>query len=310
MEFGAHLPLISFASEQRTLADLTAYAETAERLGFTHLCANDHLIFSRPWLDGPTALAAVLTSTSHMRLMTTVALPVVRGLAATAKTFAAIDRLAEGRLTVGIGPGSSARDHHLVGLDFDERWKRLDDMVPALRAAWTGEQYVGPYYDTGGERLEPLPVQQPPPIWVGSWGSAAGLKRVARLADGWLASGYNTTPEAFGRAWHDLRDTLDHQGRSADSVPNGIATMWTYVTDDQTEADRVLADILAPMLSRPVDPLRAQLMVGTPEHCANIVNAYAAHGAQRIFLWPIRDEAQQLEIVRERVWPLVETATS
>ena len=60
MEFGVHLPLISIAGEQRSLADLLAFTETARDLGYTHLCANDHLVFSRPWLDGPTALAAVL----------------------------------------------------------------------------------------------------------------------------------------------------------------------------------------------------------------------------------------------------------
>ena len=60
MEFGVHLPLISFAGEQRSLDDLLAFTEAARDLGYTHLCANDHLVFSRPWLDGPTALAAVL----------------------------------------------------------------------------------------------------------------------------------------------------------------------------------------------------------------------------------------------------------
>ena len=60
MEFGVHLPLISFAGEQRSLDELLAFTEAARDLGYTHLCANDHLVFSRPWLDGPTALAAVL----------------------------------------------------------------------------------------------------------------------------------------------------------------------------------------------------------------------------------------------------------
>ena len=58
MEFGAHLPLISFAGEQRSLDDLLGFTEAARDLGYTHLCANDHLVFTRPWLDGPTALAA------------------------------------------------------------------------------------------------------------------------------------------------------------------------------------------------------------------------------------------------------------
>ena len=53
MEFGVHLPLISFAGEQRSLDELLAFTEAARDLGYTHLCANDHLVFSRGWLDGP-----------------------------------------------------------------------------------------------------------------------------------------------------------------------------------------------------------------------------------------------------------------
>src|SRR5262245_40346091 len=204
MQFGVHLPLISFAGERRSLDDLLAFTEAARDLGYTHLCANDHLVFSRPWLDGPTALAAVLARSGQMTLATTVAVPVLRGPAATAKVLAAIDLLSGGRLTVGVGPGSSVRAYELVGVPFGARWKRLDEAVHALRAYWRagGDDFEGQYYSTAGFTLAPTPAQRPgPPIWIGSWGSAAGLKRVATLADGWLASGYNTTPELFADAW-------------------------------------------------------------------------------------------------------------
>lgn len=110
MEYGVHLPLISFAGESRSLQDLRAYAAKARDLGYAYLCANDHLLFSRPWLDGPTALSAVLDVSGDMRLATTVALPVLRGPVATAKVLGAIDMLSGGRMTVGVGPGSSEAD--------------------------------------------------------------------------------------------------------------------------------------------------------------------------------------------------------
>ncbi|HZM80069.1 MAG TPA: hypothetical protein VFC19_30410, partial [Candidatus Limnocylindrales bacterium] len=66
MEFGVHLPLISFAGERRSLDDLLALTQAADDLGYTHVCANDHLVFSRPWLDGPTALAAMLAHSGEM----------------------------------------------------------------------------------------------------------------------------------------------------------------------------------------------------------------------------------------------------
>jgi len=309
MEFGVHLPLISFMGEQRSLDDLIAVTRAADDLGYTHVCANDHLVFSRPWLDGLTTLAAVLAHSGRMTLATTVAVPVLRGPAATAKILAAIDLLSGGRLMVGLGPGSSARDYELVGLRFEERWKRLDEAVQTLRAYWRGDNvaFEGTFYSSAGFTLEPTPAQRPgPPIWIGSWGSAAGLKRVARLADGWLASGYNTTPDLFAQAWSDVQAELAARGRDATGFPNGIATMWCYVTEDRARAEAMLADMLAPLLNRPVEPLRSILPIGSAEECARKVLAYERAGAQRIFLWPLADERAQLETFRERVVPLID----
>jgi alkanesulfonate monooxygenase SsuD/methylene tetrahydromethanopterin reductase-like flavin-dependent oxidoreductase (luciferase family) len=309
LEFGVHLPLISFAGEQRSLGDLLAFTAAARDLGYTHLCANDHLVFSRPWLDGPTALAAVLTHSGRMTLATTVAVPVLRGPAATAKILGALDLLSGGRLLVGLGPGSSARDYELVGVRFEERWKRLDEAAQTLRAYWRADDvaFEGAFYSTAGFTLTPTPAQRPgPPIWIGSWGSPAGLRRVARLADGWLASGYNTTPELFSQAWLDVRSEVGARGRDAETFQNGIATMWCYITEDRDRADAMLADVLAPLLNRPVEQLRAILPIGSAEESAEKLLAYERAGAQRVFLWPLADERSQLEVFRERVVPLLD----
>jgi probable F420-dependent oxidoreductase len=310
MDYGAHLPLIAPDGRPWSLRGLLDYAGTAEDLGFRALSANDHLLFPRPWLDGPTALAAVLAVTERMDLMTTVALPVVRGPVALAKSLAAIDLLSGGRLVVGVGPGSSARDYAAVGIPFEERWKRLDESVQALRALWDSEAppFEGEFYSTEGVTLEPYPAQRPgPPVWIGSWGSEAGLRRTARLGDGWLASAYNTTPEAFASALGRLGDRLRAVGRDPDRFPNAIATMFFYVTEDRVTAERIIKDVLSPMLNRPEEELRRRLLVGPAQECAEKLAAYQAAGARRIFLWPVEDELRQLATFWERVVPLTFT---
>lgn len=308
MDFGAHLPLIAFDGEPPSLQHLLDYTEAAERLGFAAISANDHLMFPRPWLDGPTALAAVLTHSGRMSLATTVSIPVVRGPVALAKSLAAIDLLSGGRLIVGVGPGSSAKDYASVGIPFDERWKRLDEAVQALRALWRieGPSFSGTFYSTKDVTLEPRPAQRPaPPIWIGSWGSDAGLRRTARLGDGWLASAYNTTPETFAKALSRLAKYLHDAGKDQDRFPNAIASMFFYVTEERTSAEQIIREILGPMLNRPEEDLRERLLVGSAEECAEKLTAYQAAGAQRIFLWPVRDELRQLETFKERVAPSV-----
>jgi alkanesulfonate monooxygenase SsuD/methylene tetrahydromethanopterin reductase-like flavin-dependent oxidoreductase (luciferase family) len=309
MEFGAHLPLVELDGGAHSLAGLRSYATAAAALGYTTLCANDHLLFSRPWLDGPTALAAVIDRAEGLTLATTVCLPVIRGPVQAAKTLAAIDLLSGGRLIVGVGPGSSARDYAAVGVPFEERWSRFEEATQALRALLHADRpsFDGDLYSTADIALEPTPAQRPgPPIWVGSWGSKPGLRRVARLADGWLASAYNTTPETFRSGLSYLATQLASAGKDSDGFPNGLATMWLYVTEERGAAERVLVEVLAPMLNRPVEALRQlSLPVGSAEDCAEKLSAYAAAGVQRVFVWPLGDEVRQLELFRERVVPLV-----
>ena len=302
MDFGGH---------PYTLEHLLAYTKSAAQLGFDALSVNDHMVFSVPWLDGPTALAAVMEHSRNMTLATTVALVTVRGPVSVAKSLGALDRLSGGRLLVAVGPGSSEQDYAAVGLDFSERWARFDEAISALRALWQPDDapFVGRFYSTEGTRLQPAPLQPDgPPIWVGSWGSAAGLRRVARLADGWLASAYNTTPELFADAWQALRSKLAAHGKAAESFPNALATMWCYITDDRNEAERVLRERVAPIIQRPEEMLRKRLPIGPAELFAEKLAAFAKAGVQRVFIWPVADEADQLERFWNEVRPLVDNA--
>jgi hypothetical protein len=79
--------------------------------------------------------------------------------------------------------------------------------------------------------------------------------------------------------------------------------MWTWVSDDRAERDRVLADVLAPRLRRDPDELRGQVCVGSAEHCADLLARYAQAGCRRVHLWPLGDERRQLELVASEVAP-------
>jgi len=309
LDYGAHLPVIDFGFHRFSLDWLSAYVRAARDLGFKAISTNDHLIHSRPWLDAPTALAAALSGSGDMAVGTSVILAVVRGPVPMAKTLAAIDILSNGRLFVGLGPGSSARDYEIVALSYDERWKRFDEAIKVLRSLWSGDKagFTGSFYSTAGIDLEPKPVQKPtPPIWIGSWGSDAGLRRVARLGDGWLASAYNTMPDQFGAALAKLQDQLKIFGKDPARFPNALATMFMYITEDKSEAERVLSETLTAFLLRPIDQLRERLLVGSREVCTEKLAAYKAAGVQRVFVWPIKDEIEQLKIFQQKVAPLVD----
>jgi len=251
---------------------------------------NDPLLHRRPWLAGPTALASVLSSTDEMTVATTIALAVVRGPVPLAKSLAAIDLLSGGHLVVGVGPGSYRPDYEVGGIEWDERWPRFEEAIQALRALWRpdGDPFEGEFSSTRGIRLEPEPAQAGgPPIWIGSWGSDAGLRRVARLGDGWLASAYNTSPGVFAEAWAKLREQLRSQGKAPEAFPNALATMMFRVEDDPKAARRALEEWVSPALGRDPEELGDRLLVAPAEECAERLARYAEAGSNAYSCGPL-----------------------
>lgn len=303
MELGVHLPLIEFGSEGQSLQRLQVVVDTARNAGFTAIAANDHFVFRRPWLDGLTALASVVERSRGMTLATTISLAALRGPVQLAKALAALDLLSDGRLVAGVGPGSSRRDYEAVGVPFDERWGRFEEAVKILRSHLRDEPrprdarfFTAPEVDLAPRSSKPGGI----PLWIGSWGSDAGLRRVARLGDGWLASAYNTSPDAFASA----------RARLPDRFPNALVTMWTWITDRRAERERVLEQVLAPMVGRDVDEMRDRVSVGSAEACAALLSSYASAGCERVFLWPLGDEARQIETLAGRVLPQLDSASA
>jgi alkanesulfonate monooxygenase SsuD/methylene tetrahydromethanopterin reductase-like flavin-dependent oxidoreductase (luciferase family) len=307
MELGVHLPLMEFGDEGQSLGRLQATVD-AGRSGFVAVSANDHFVFSTPWLDGLTALAAVIDRTGEMTLATTISLAALRGPVPLAKALAALDVLSDGRLVAGVGPGSSERDYDAVGIPFDDRWKRFDEAVRILRALLRQERapQATRYFTAPDLGLAPR-QSGGVPLWIGSWGSAAGLRRVARLGDGWLASAYNTTPEQFVCASALLGDELRRRCRRAEQFPNALVTMWTWITESRVERERVLADVLAPLLKRDVDELRDRVCVGSAGKCAELLSRCASAGCQRVYLWPLGDEPRQIELAAAEVAPCIDS---
>jgi alkanesulfonate monooxygenase SsuD/methylene tetrahydromethanopterin reductase-like flavin-dependent oxidoreductase (luciferase family) len=286
LELAVHLPLMEFGGEGQSLARLTRAVDAARECGFAAVSANDHFLFQTPWLDGLTALAAVVDRTGSMELATTVTLVSLRGPVPLAKALVALDVLSDGRVVAGVGPGSSERDYDAVSVPFDDRWKRFDAATAELRALLREDSPLAPAPRRRGGI----------PVWIGSWGSKAGLRRVARLGDGWLASAYNTTPEGFGTAREALAEELRASGKDPHGFPKALATMWTWITEDARDEDRVVRDVLAPLLRRDPDTLRAQLCIGSAEKCAELLSRYAQAGCERVHLWPLGDEPRQIEL--------------
>jgi len=183
--------------------------------------------------------------------------------------------------------------------------------VRLLRDYWSGatREWRGRFYSTEGTMLEPRPAQSGGiPIWIGSWGTDAGLRRTARFGDGWLASAYNTMPAVFAEAWNRLKNQLAVYEKNPNRFPNALSTGFMYITEDRAKREQCLREVVGKAILRPPEELGEKLLVGSAEECAQKLAAYQAAGLQMAFVWPVADELKQLELFLAKVVPMVEKA--
>ena len=231
MQAAVHLPQVPFAGPATELpARARDVVDAAGDLGFVGVSANDHFTFSTQWVDGLMLLASIAERAGPLELMTTVALPALRGPVAFASSITALAAMSKGRVVAGVGPGSSAADHGLAGLDWSRRWQRYDETLQVLRSLLGGDgvpaglRFYAPA-DQPTAVLTDVPHVQ---LWPASWGSEAGLRRVAAHGEGWLASAYHTSPDEFGLARTRLEAALRRRGADPGGFGHAVVTMRTY----------------------------------------------------------------------------------
>ena len=183
--------------------ELAALARAADDAGFFYVAVCDHIAIPRPlakamgttWYDTMTTLGFLAGITSRARLMSHVAVLPYRHPLATAKAFATLDTLSNGRAILGVGAGHAADEFAALGIDFTQRGALLDEAIDVVKAALVDEfpEADGSTWKVADVGVAPRPVQQPrPPVWIG--GSAPpSLRRAAEKGDGWLPQG---TPRA------------------------------------------------------------------------------------------------------------------
>ncbi len=193
-----------------------AYAETADALGYDYLLAYDHVLGANPhrpggWAGRPydyqdmfheifVLFGYLAGITERLQLVSGIVIAPQRQTALLAKQAAAIDVLSGGRLILGLGIGWNEVEYEALGMNFHDRGRRVEEQVELMRALWTERlvDFQGQYHRIPDAGLHPLPLQRPIPIWFGG-GAERALRRMARIGDGWLATGMDLA---------DLRDKL------------------------------------------------------------------------------------------------------
>ena len=208
MQIGAVFPQTEFGNDPLAIRD---YAQTIEALGYRHVLAYDHVLGANPNRPGgwqgpytyktpfhePFVLFSYMAAVTHkLGFVTGIIILPQRQTALVAKQASTLDILSGGRLRVGIGIGWNEVEYVALNEDFHNRGKRMEEQVDLLRKLWTQElvTYQGQWHQIPDAGINPLPVQQPIPLWFGGHAEAV-IRRVAQSGDGWMPN-YRTAAEA------------------------------------------------------------------------------------------------------------------
>ncbi len=218
MEIGVIFPQTETEPDVVAIRD---FAQAAQDMGYSYLFIADHVLgadasaYDHPLFgmynhesvvhESLTTMGYLAAVVPGMGLMSGILILPQRQTVLVAKQAAEIDVLCGGRLRLGIGVGWNFVEYEALGMNFQDRGARSVEQIEVMRHLWTKKSvdFHGKWHDITHAGINPLPVQQPIPVWLGVGSPAApvppdvALRRVARIADGWCP---NFSPDESGYA--------------------------------------------------------------------------------------------------------------
>jgi probable F420-dependent oxidoreductase len=167
------------------------------------------------WPDIGAAFGAMAAVTKRIHFVTSILILPLRHPIEVAKMMATVSVISGHRAALGVGLGWMEDEYRAVGLDFNARGKRCEEMIEVMRLLWEGRmvEYHGRHFDFPRSQLSPKPVDRIP-IYVGG-DSAPAIRRAVLMGDGWITSGLSR--EAIPQNIVRIRKMLEDAGRKADS---------------------------------------------------------------------------------------------
>lgn len=264
--------------------------ELLDELGYDSLWLSDTA--TRPGPSPLPVLAAVAARTVRLKLGTSVLVAPPRQAVLLAKELATIDVLSGGRFLPAFGLGVDVpAELAALGVARAERVARLEEALTIVRLLWSGEpvSFEGRFAQLQDVRLTPLPVRRKLEIWLGG-ASAPALRRVGRIADGWLAS--FISPEGFGRGAAAIRAAAAEAGRSIDEDHYGTIVFAARTPDDLPPLAQLGATV-SPAL-RQEDHVAVGIAALEP-----LLRRFRAEGATKFVVVPLAGDAHLLPFLRE-----------
>jgi probable F420-dependent oxidoreductase len=308
VEFGVLLPTReAVMSGRMETAPLLTMAERAEAAGFDSVWIGDSLV-ARPRHEPLTLMAAVAARTRRVRIGTGVLLPALRNPVVLAHVVGTLDRVAEGRIILGVGIAGDMpairKEFAAAGVPWERRVGRFLEILAICQALWTrdGVSFSGKHFTLDNVTMEPKPHRPGgPPIWIGGSGPTA-LREAARF-DAWFPTGPSV--EFFAEHFPRIQAAARGAGRKPDAV-TGAAYVTLAFDPNPAAAEQRLHSFLETYYSSPARTVMARqaTYAGPIEGGAEWLQRWIDAGARHISLrFAGGDQLAQVDEAASRLLP-------
>ncbi|MHB8464432.1 MAG: TIGR03854 family LLM class F420-dependent oxidoreductase [Acidimicrobiales bacterium] len=288
---------------QHAAVQLAHLIDELERLHFDSLWLSERITGAAP--DPLVGLAFAAGRTTRLKLGTSVLVLPGRNPALLAKELASLDVLSGGRLLPAFGLGvANPEEQQAFGVAREARAKWFDEAIEVIRKFWEGDpvDHDGELFHYEALRVQPRPAQSPPDIWMGGI-APSELRRVGRLADGWLPS--FITPDEARAGRERIEEVAAQSGRHIDDEHFGA--LIPYVHTEIPDRFRTALHARRPG----VDP-EDILPVGVTA-VRELLGRFVSAGFSKFVLVPVVEPADwtaELEELASQVLPMESPAWS
>lgn len=265
----------------RTTLNDTGFLEvvdTLERLRFDSLWLSERIGGEAP--DPLVAMSMAAARTTRLKVGMSVMVLPGRNPIILAKELATLDRMSNGRLLPAFGLGvADPHEQQAFGVERTKRAKMFNEALAVMRSCWMDDEvtFHGEHFHYDALRVTPKPKQQPPDVWLGGIAESE-LKRVGRLADGWLPS--FVTPSDAEAGWETVQRVAKEHDREIEDEHFGV--LIPYVMGDAPEA------LLAGLQARRPDLDDVSVLVPSGwDALANTINQFVSVGASKFVVVPM-----------------------
>ncbi|MDB3947657.1 LLM class flavin-dependent oxidoreductase [Gammaproteobacteria bacterium] len=286
MKIGMTLPVME---PELTRQDLEAWTKRIDDGPWSHIALGERILFPNP--EFISTLSAVAAWTNRVEIIATISILTMHNPVLSAKQFATIDMLAEGRFTLGVGVGGREEDYNSIGADWSKRrWGQLSKNVQIMQDIWlkNHDAQMGP----------DLFSKDGPEILAGAVGPKA-MEMSADFSSGLAGFSFNA----------DIQEIIDSFSRVSaaflkkDKTPRLVTSFWfglgdTARQDIQTHLERYLSWMGQDLAN---DLSKTAGLAGNERSLKDLLTQIKDAGATDVLLVPTSKDIDQLYKAEEIV---------